>query len=168
MGKLSNDVASLAATMAKVASRPPPPPPPATGAMSGAEVRGAAGKAAVLIQRLCSRADVAVMFSELDTNGDGLVTHDELRAGFDGIGVSVSDAELHTIIAAGDIDGNGTIDLSEFVEMSRLAKDMARLQELIVRSHRPLNNQLVTWLMPGLSTIPRCMSLHCVLSKLQL
>ena len=45
------------------------------------------------------------------------LSHDELLNAFDSLGLTIPDAELRTMIAEMDTDGDGTIDLEEFQSM---------------------------------------------------
>ncbi|KAI6184532.1 Calmodulin [Aphelenchoides bicaudatus] len=56
-------------------------------------------------------------FELFDKNGDGRVTSEELGIVMRSLGHEPSDQELHDIINEIDIDGNGSIELDEFVSM---------------------------------------------------
>ena len=52
-------------------------------------------------------ADLKNIFQELDKNGDGSISFDELQVG---LGKRENGAELMAILRAADTDGNGTIN----------------------------------------------------------
>lgn len=55
------------------------------------------------------------LFTELDTNGDGLLTVEELRAGLEKAVVKDVPADLQSIMESIDCDGSGRIDYTEFL-----------------------------------------------------
>ncbi|TDL20347.1 EF-hand [Rickenella mellea] len=56
-------------------------------------------------------------FSVYDKNGDGKITASELGAVMRSLGQAPSDNELQSIIRSLDANGDGTIELSEYLEM---------------------------------------------------
>lgn len=59
------------------------------------------------------------MFKEMDTSGDGRLTYDELRKGFEKIiGQQITDVELEKIITDIDQDNNGFIEYEEFLRVA--------------------------------------------------
>lgn len=56
-------------------------------------------------------------FSLFDKNGDGRITSDELGTVMKSLGQEPTDKEVRDMIKEVDIDGNGTIEFSEFLEM---------------------------------------------------
>ena len=54
-----------------------------------------------------------------DYGGGGTIDSRELRAGLDHYGVQMSDEEFSSVLAVFDIDGNGTINLYEFMTALR-------------------------------------------------
>ncbi|MFI7613352.1 EF-hand domain-containing protein [Nonomuraea terrae] len=57
-------------------------------------------------------------FERFDTDGDGLLTADEIRKANDALGgQGASESEVEAFIAAADSDGDGTIKLEEFVAL---------------------------------------------------
>ncbi|PZG11553.1 EF-hand domain-containing protein [Nonomuraea aridisoli] len=57
-------------------------------------------------------------FKRFDTDGDGLLTADEIRKANDALGgQGASESEIEAFIASADSDGDGTIKLEEFVAL---------------------------------------------------
>ncbi|CAI0435493.1 unnamed protein product [Linum tenue] len=55
------------------------------------------------------------MFKNMDTDGSGTITYDELKAGLTRLGSKLSEAEMKQLMDAADVDKNGTIDYVEFI-----------------------------------------------------
>ncbi|CAN1315172.1 Calcium-dependent protein kinase 29 [Linum perenne] len=55
------------------------------------------------------------MFKNMDTDGSGTITYEELEAGLHRLGSKLSEAEIRQLMDAADVDKNGTIDYVEFV-----------------------------------------------------
>ena len=51
----------------------------------------------------------------MDTNGDGFVTKDELKAMLSGLGEPVDDSVVDEMVAVADTNGDGKVDFNEFV-----------------------------------------------------
>lgn len=52
-----------------------------------------------------------------DRNGDGVVSHDELRQVMRSLGLNLSHRETNKLIADADVNGDGSVDYMEFIEM---------------------------------------------------
>ena len=50
----------------------------------------------------------------LDTNGDGLISEEELRLTMTNLGEALTEAEVRHMIAEADMDGDGKINFAEF------------------------------------------------------
>merc|ERR1719357_2141894 len=60
----------------------------------------------------------AAAFRQIDINGDGLISKEEMRQMMNSAaGKKVSDAEVNTLFQKGDIDGDGQIDMHEFIRL---------------------------------------------------
>ncbi len=55
------------------------------------------------------------IFSTFDTDGDGVISTDELGAILRSVGKNLGDDELRLIVSSIDTDGNGTIEFPEFL-----------------------------------------------------
>lgn len=57
---------------------------------------------------------IARIFSECDSDGDGRLTRDELKAGLRRLHIPTSSAAIDRFLAATDLDGDGCLSLAEF------------------------------------------------------
>ncbi|ERM96268.1 hypothetical protein AMTRI_Chr09g15000 [Amborella trichopoda] len=55
------------------------------------------------------------MFKNMDTDGSGTITYEELRAGLNRLGSRLSEAEVKQLMDAADVDRSGSIDYIEFI-----------------------------------------------------
>ncbi|KAJ7966913.1 putative Calcium-dependent protein kinase [Quillaja saponaria] len=55
------------------------------------------------------------MFNNMDTDGSGTITLEELKSGLSRLGSKLSESEIKQLMDAADVDKNGTIDYIEFV-----------------------------------------------------
>ncbi|KAL2931417.1 Calcium-dependent protein kinase [Bienertia sinuspersici] len=55
------------------------------------------------------------MFANMDTDNSGSITYDELKKGLAQLGSKLTEAEVKQLMEAADVDGNGTIDYTEFI-----------------------------------------------------
>merc|ERR1711972_399429 len=64
-----------------------------------------------------NRSEIEAAFRRFDTNKDGAISYDELRAGLSCSGIHFNDQEVETCFAVADRDCDGEVSLSEFVSM---------------------------------------------------
>ncbi|KVI05186.1 Calcium-binding EF-hand [Cynara cardunculus var. scolymus] len=55
------------------------------------------------------------MFNNMDTDGSGSITYEELKTGLTKLGSRLAESEIQQLMEAADVDKNGTIDYIEFV-----------------------------------------------------
>ncbi|GAA0140154.1 non-receptor serine/threonine protein kinase [Lithospermum erythrorhizon] len=55
------------------------------------------------------------MFQNMDTDGNGSITYEELKSGLDRLGSKLTECEVKQLMEATDVDGDGTIDYIEFI-----------------------------------------------------
>ncbi|KAK1555660.1 hypothetical protein Q3G72_029660 [Acer saccharum] len=55
------------------------------------------------------------MFNNMDTDGSGSITYEELRDGLSRLGSRLTEAEIKQLMDAADVDKNGSIDYTEFI-----------------------------------------------------
>ena len=65
--------------------------------------------------------DIAQAFKVFDRDGDGLISADDIRETMNHLGEVLTEAEVESMVAEADINGDGLIDLSVF---SRLYKNV--------------------------------------------
>ncbi|KAJ0982662.1 hypothetical protein J5N97_010917 [Dioscorea zingiberensis] len=63
-------------------------------------------------------AEIKEMFEMMDVNNNGKITLEELKHGLQKIGYQLPDPDVKLLMDAADVDGNGTLDLGEFVAVS--------------------------------------------------
>ena len=61
---------------------------------------------------------VRAAFDRFDLNGDGSIDAHEIETVMAEIGAPLTDLEVHEMIAAADIDGNGKIEFQEFLTLA--------------------------------------------------
>ena len=61
-------------------------------------------------------AELKLAFAAMDTNGDGQVTKEELKALLSQLGEAVDDAVIDEMIKIADVNGDGKVDFNEFVK----------------------------------------------------
>lgn len=71
--------------------------------------------------------DIKEMFKKMDSNNDGIVSVDELKAGLRNFGSQLAESEAQMLIEAVDTNGKGTLDYGEFLavllHLRRMAND---------------------------------------------
>ena len=60
--------------------------------------------------------ELKTAFQAMDTNGDGQVTKEELKALLSTLGEAVDDAVIDEMIKIADVNGDGKVDFNEFVK----------------------------------------------------
>ena len=63
-------------------------------------------------------AELKAAFQQMDANGDGYVTKDELKAMLSSLGEPVDDSVVDEMMAVADVNGDGKVDFNEFVAAS--------------------------------------------------
>ncbi|KAL9326448.1 hypothetical protein ACSQ67_007093 [Phaseolus vulgaris] len=58
------------------------------------------------------------MFTLMDTDKDGKVTYEELKAGLRKVGSQLDEPEIKMLMDVADVDGNGVLDYGEFVAVT--------------------------------------------------
>ncbi|KAL6549338.1 Calcium-dependent protein kinase 10 [Orobanche hederae] len=58
------------------------------------------------------------MFALMDTDDDGKVTYEELKAGLKKVGSQLAEPEIKLMMDVADVDGNGVLDYGEFVAVT--------------------------------------------------
>ncbi|KAJ0669660.1 putative protein kinase CAMK-CDPK family [Helianthus annuus] len=70
------------------------------------------------------------MFSNMDTDGSGSITYEELKAGLSKLGSRLVESEIQQLMDAADVDKNGTIDYIEFVTATMHRHKLEREENL--------------------------------------
>ncbi|XP_021808351.1 calcium-dependent protein kinase 10 [Prunus avium] len=67
------------------------------------------------------------MFTLMDTDKDGKVTYEELKAGLQKVGSQLAEPEVKMLMEVADVDGNGVLDYGEFaavtIHLQRMEND---------------------------------------------
>ncbi|XP_042496557.1 calcium-dependent protein kinase 10-like [Macadamia integrifolia] len=58
------------------------------------------------------------MFKLMDTDNNGKITYEELKAGLQKVGSQLAEPEMKLLMEVADVDGNGTLDYGEFVTVT--------------------------------------------------
>ncbi|MCD7447038.1 Calcium-dependent protein kinase 13 [Datura stramonium] len=74
--------------------------------------------------------DLKEMFSKIDTDNDGIVSVEELKAGLQKVNSQLADSEVKMLIEAIDTNGKGTLDYGEFIAISLHLQRMANDEHL--------------------------------------
>ncbi|KAH9803678.1 calcium-dependent protein kinase 9 [Citrus sinensis] len=67
-------------------------------------------------------------FTEMDTDNNGTLTYDELKAGLAKLGSMLTETDVKQYMQAADIDGNGTIDYIEFITATMQRHKLERFE----------------------------------------
>ncbi|XP_057450023.1 calcium-dependent protein kinase 1-like [Lotus japonicus] len=70
------------------------------------------------------------MFKSIDTDHNGIITYEELKAGLPKLGTKISESEVRQLMEAADVDGNGGIDYMEFITATMHMNRMEREDHL--------------------------------------
>ncbi|KMZ60204.1 Calcium-dependent protein kinase 3 [Zostera marina] len=70
------------------------------------------------------------MFKSIDTDNNGMITLDELKAGLPKLGTKLSESEVMQYMEAADVDGNGSVDYMEFISATMHMNRMEREEHL--------------------------------------
>lgn len=73
--------------------------------------------------------DLKEMFNKIDTNNDGIVSVEELKAGLK-LNSQLAESEVQMLIEAIDTNGKGTLDYGEFIAISLHLQRMANDEHL--------------------------------------
>ncbi|KAE8099194.1 hypothetical protein FH972_017196 [Carpinus fangiana] len=74
--------------------------------------------------------DIKEMFKKIDTDNDGIVSIEELKAGLRNLGSQLAEPEVQMLIEAVDNDGKGTLDYGEFLAVSLHLRRLANEEHL--------------------------------------
>jgi calcium-binding protein CML len=79
-----------------------------------------------------SAAELEDVFNKFDANGDGRISRSELSDLMKSLGGNVTEEEVGAMVSEADLDGDGYIDLSEFVALNtdQTVSSSRRLQDL--------------------------------------
>ncbi|OQR98298.1 hypothetical protein ACHHYP_08760 [Achlya hypogyna] len=76
----------------------------------------------------CSRDELENLFRKLDADASNAIDETELARGMRRLGFDAREADVHKLIARYDLDGTGTIEINEFVEMMSWLDAQAQLK----------------------------------------
>ncbi|GBF97666.1 calcium-dependent kinase [Raphidocelis subcapitata] len=71
------------------------------------------------------------MFAEMDNDGSGTISFQELREGLRRKGAHIADSELQRLMASVDLDGNNTLDFQEFLTATVFLGKLERRELLL-------------------------------------
>ncbi|KAL0725815.1 hypothetical protein Bca4012_040414 [Brassica carinata] len=74
--------------------------------------------------------NIKEMFNKMDTDKDGIVSIEELKAGLRDFGTQLAESEVQMLIEAVDTKGKGTLDYGEFVAVSLHLQKVANDEHL--------------------------------------
>ncbi|XP_059296423.1 calcium-dependent protein kinase 13-like [Lycium ferocissimum] len=74
--------------------------------------------------------DLNEMFGKIDTDNDGIVSVEELKAGLQKFNSQLADSEVKMLIEAIETNGKGTLDYGEFIAISLHLQRMANDEHL--------------------------------------
>jgi hypothetical protein len=79
------------------------------------------------------------LFEEMDTDGDGTLSLEELHSGFAKFGVDLATQEVELLFLYLDADKSGDIDLNEFYQMQKNSIELHSIQEYLRRRSSTLH-----------------------------
>ncbi|XP_028760983.1 calcium-dependent protein kinase 13 [Neltuma alba] len=74
--------------------------------------------------------DIKEIFKKMDSDNDGIVSVEELKAGFQNFGSQLAESEVQSLIEAVNTNGKGTLDYGEFVAVALHLKRIANDEHL--------------------------------------
>ena len=80
--------------------------------------------------------DLKEAFAVFDKDGDGRITKTEIRLVMESLGKTPSDQDVEDMMNEADMDGNGSIDLHEFVSMMKKKKTKKEEEREIIEAFR--------------------------------
>lgn len=83
-------------------------------------------------------ANLKEIFTEMDSDNDGAISFEELKAGLLRVGTSLKDAELFDLMDAADVDHDGMIDCGEFLAAT-LSLNHIELEENLMAAFQYLD-----------------------------
>ncbi|XP_010271345.1 PREDICTED: probable calcium-binding protein CML25 [Nelumbo nucifera] len=73
--------------------------------------------------------ELGAVFKKFDMNGDGKISWSELGSIMENLGNPVTEEELQKMVKVVDLDGNGFIDLNEFIDLNTNGVDSEKAVE---------------------------------------
>jgi len=83
-------------------------------------------------------ANAMDMFKRIDTDGEGILSFDEFKAGLFDLGAPVNKVEAHLLCKLLDEDDSGEIDYTDLEKGLQYAKEVRELEKLRLRDERQL------------------------------
>eukprot|EP01049_Picozoa_sp_SAG25_P001246 SAG25_NODE_52_length_18732_cov_99.030484_1_plen_1246_part_10 len=109
-----------------------------------AEMRTSA-RALRVLQKMAMQPKAPKVFEDLDTNGNGTVSREQLQRGFSSMGADLGDADMDAIVSllVADSDGDdNAISYREFVQVGTVAKTVDSIGDTVQKKLVPLEQRL--------------------------